>query len=145
MTTIDRDVVFPSTEYFEALAASARCDELRYRRLGATDVVWAVVIGDQGYRLVFEDYGCVDVSPWDGTGGVDFVVSAERPDWCELVQHLAGRTGADSDHTLNSLVLADRRFHLSGAEQLGMDKFYRYNATIQAYFEESRNVPVCFD
>jgi hypothetical protein len=145
LTTVGTRTVFPSVEYFDALAASAATDELRYRRLGATDVVFALEVGDEGYRLVFEDYGCIDVSPWDGTGSVDFVLGARREDWFELVRHLAGRERADSDHTLNSLVLADRRFHLTGAEQLGMDKFYRFNATIQAYFEETRNLSVRFD
>ena len=34
-----------------------------------------------------------------------------------------------------------QRFALSGDEQLGIDRFYRFNASLQAFIEEARSVP----
>lgn len=45
---------------------------------------------------------------------------------------------------LNSLVLAGDRFVLSADEQLGADAFYRFNATVQAFFEGAERVPTEF-
>ncbi len=77
----------------------------------------------------------------EGAAPVDCVVSAEPSDWRELIAHIQERGSADSEHTLNSLVLAGDRFVLTGDEQLGIDRFYRYNASLQAFIEEARGVP----
>ncbi len=139
MVNVVESDLFPSVGYFRALATSARSDIDRYRRLGATDIALGLIVGDQAFRLEFEDYECTDISPWDSsdTGAVDCWVSASPQDWDELIAHIRSRKKADSTHTLNSLVLADDRFHLGGTSQLGMDKFYRYNATLQSFFEEA--------
>ncbi len=132
---------FPSVEWFEALVEAAKDDEPRYRRLGVVDCVFALRIGERAFRLTFEDFGCTGVEEWDGSAPVDFVVSASVADWNELVGHIRARGSADPDHTLNSLVLSGDRFVLSGDDQLGIDVFYRFNATLQAFVEEARRVP----
>lgn len=132
---------FPSIAWFEALAEAASADEPRYHRLGYVEMTLGVKVGDQGFRIRFEDYGCTGVEGWDGSQPVDCVVSASPADWRELIAHIQKRGSADPEHTLNSLVLAGDRFVLSGDEQLGIDCFYRYNASLQAFIEEARRVP----
>ncbi len=133
---------FDSLAFFEALASSARAHPDQYRRLGMTEITLGVKVGTNAYRLVFEDYECTEVTPYDPSDGVDCVLEASRDAWLELIEHLVERGRADSAHTLNSLVLAGERFHLTGEDQLGVDKFYRYNATLQSFFEETANVPL---
>lgn len=133
---------FPSVEFFRALAESAAKDAPRYRRLGAIDLTVALRVGDKAYRIAFEDFSCTGVEEWDGKKPVDCVISASDGDWRELIKHIQTRGTADARHTLNSLVLAGDRFTLSGEEQLGIDCFYRFNASLQAFIEEARNVPV---
>jgi len=130
-------VGLPSVDWFRALAAVAAADDARYRRLGVVDLVMGVRVGDAGFRLVFRDYGCEKVEAWDGAAPVDCTVSASLADWQELVHHMRARGHADPDHTLNSLVLAGDRFTLSGDDQLGIDACYRFNATLQAFFDEA--------
>ncbi len=132
---------FPSVPWFQALAEAAAADEPRYRRLGFMEITLGVKVGDQGYRITFEDFGCTGVEDWDGSAPVDCVVSADPADWRELIEHIQERGSADPKHTLNSLVLAGDRFALTGDEQLGIDRFYRFNASLQAFIEEARGVP----
>ena len=135
-------VQFDTLAFFEALATSARAHPDQYRRLGMTDIVLGVKVGAKAYRLVFEDYECTEVTTYEPSSHVDCELEASREDWGELIEHLAARGRAGSAHTLNSLVLASDRFHLTGEDQLGVDKFYRYNATLQLFFEEAANVPL---
>ncbi len=140
-TDQSKAIEFPSAPWFRALAEAAEADEHRYRRLGFLEITLGVKVGDQGYRINFEDFGCTGVEDWDGSAPVDCVVSAESGDWRELIAHIQQRGSADPKHTLNSLVLAGDRFALTGDEQLGIDRFYRFNASLQAFIEEARSVP----
>ncbi len=143
MTTQQNEALeFPSAPWFRALAEAASADEPRYRRLGFMEITLGVKVGDQGYRITFEDFGCSGVEDWDGSAPVDCVVSADPGNWRELIAHIQERGSADPEHTLNSLVLAGDRFALTGDEQLGIDRFYRFNASLQAFIEEARNLPI---
>ena len=142
MTTDQSDTIeFPSAPWFRALAEAASANESRYRRLGFMEITLGVKVGEKGYRITFEDFGCAGVEDWDGSVPVDCVVSADSADWRELIEHIQERGSADPEHTLNSLVLAGDRFALSGDEQLGIDRFYRFNASLQAFIEEAHSVP----
>lgn len=143
-TTSAEPLIFPSLGWFEALARQAADDEARYRRLGVIEMALGLEIGDQHYRLVFETYTCQRVETWDGRAPVDCVITASAEDWRELIEHIQANGRADSRHTLNSLALADNRFHLVGEEQLGIDMFYRFNATLQAFVEEAWGIPTRF-
>ena len=132
---------FPSAAWFRALAEAVSADESRYRRLGYLEIKLGVKVGEKGYRMLFEDFGCSEVEDWDGSAPVDCTVSASTEDWRELITHIQARGSADPQHTLNSLVLAGDRFALSGDDQLGVDRFYRFNASLQAFIEEARHVP----
>ena len=143
MTTDQVDAIeFPSAPWFRALADAATADEPRYRRLGFVEITLGVKVGEKGYRITFEDFGCTEVEDWDGSASVDCTVSADPSDWRELIEHIQKRGSADPEHTLNSLVLAGDRFALTGDEQLGIDRFYRFNASLQAFFEEAHSVPM---
>lgn len=144
-TTTTETLEFPSAKWFQALADAADTDAERYRQLGMVECTLVLQIGDAAYRLTFEGFGCTGVSDWDGSEeGVDCHVSASAEDWRELIEHIQARGRADIHHTLNSLVLAGERFHLTGDEQLGIDTFYRYNATFQAFIEEAAKIPTRF-
>ena len=140
-TDQSQSLEFPSAAWFRALAEAASADESRYRQLGYLEIKLGVNVGEKGYRILFEDFGCTGVAEWDGSESVDCTVSASLDDWRELISHIQERGSADPKHTLNSLVLAGDRFERAGDEQLGVDRFYRFNASLQAFIEEARNVP----
>ncbi|MCC7076275.1 MAG: hypothetical protein IT198_04040 [Acidimicrobiia bacterium] len=132
--------------WFDDMAAAMQADPDRYRRLGMNDArVGFRVDGEDGspeaaILLGFRDFECtsveeVDAQRLDGPD-CDYYLAADRRDWEDLIAHVVEKGRADPSHTLNTLVLADDRVHLRGATQLGMDTFYRLNASLQAFFEE---------
>lgn len=137
-------LLFPSSEWFEALASVARSQPERYRRLGATEIRIGIDVGDSGWRVVFDDYEVTEVAVRHPAMAVDCTLSASPEDWRELVEHIRERGSADPTHTLNSLVLSGTRFTLSGEDQLGVDRFYRFNATLQAFIDGAKDVPTRF-
>ncbi|MFQ5514023.1 MAG: hypothetical protein ACE5FG_06245 [Myxococcota bacterium] len=141
MPASEKEIAFPSTEWFRVLADSAAKNTPHYRHLGTFDLALALCVGEKSYRLSFEDFGCSGVEEWDGKKPVDCVISASLEDWRALITHIQERGTADPQHTLNSLVLAGDRFRLTGEDQLGIDRFYRFNASLQCFIEEARNVP----
>ena len=130
-------MLFPSVPWFEELARRAADDD-GLRRLGVTDVRVGLRIGERTYRLTFDGF---DVSVAEGEGPVDFTIEAPMAAWRELIEHLHERGSADSAHTLNSLVSKGDVFRLRGDEQLGVDCFYRYNASLQRFLELAAAVP----
>ncbi len=44
---------------------------------------------------------------------------------------------ADLPHTLNTLTLADVPMRVTAANQLDVDRFYRYQETLQEFFDEA--------
>ena len=138
--------LFPSLPWFRRLAEKVEepeCAE-RFRRLGVMDTTFAVQIGDHGYRLVLDGFGLDEVTEWHHDWPVDFVLEGSLADWRELIEHIHERGTADGDHTLNSLVLRGDRIRLSGDDQLQVDNFYRYNASIQALLEVAAKVPTIY-
>lgn len=132
--------------WFEDMAAAMGDDPDRYRRLGVNDVHVGFRVDSEGdlpeaaFLLTFRDFECaaveeVDPGRLDGPG-CDYYLAARRSDWEDLVAHVQEKGRADPSHTLNTLVLADERVHVRGATQLGVDTFYRLNASLQAFFEE---------
>lgn len=135
---------FPSLAWFQALTETADQHPDRYRRLGWVELALGVRIGDDRYRLVFDGYGCTEVSEHGPGDAVDCELVASAADWRELIEHLQARPHADSAHSLNSLVLAGDRFQLVADEQLGADAFYRFNATLQTFIEEAHHLETVF-
>lgn len=142
--TVQEVIPFPSSVWFEALGRVATDNEDTYRHLGVAEIRLALVIGNRGYAMTFEDYEVSEIGDWNQVDPVDCVVEGSLADWQELIEHIQERGRADSDHTLNSLVLSGARFVLSGDDQLGIDRFYRFNATLQTFLEGAREIATSF-
>jgi hypothetical protein len=130
MTTAAPTLSFPSLEWFQALADRVAAPEhaAAFRRLGVTDTAFALAVGEDAYRIAFDGFEVGAVTEWDHAAPVDFVLSGSVAGWRDLLAHPGSRT-------LNSVVLAGGDFQLSGDDQLGIDCFYRYNPTIEAFIE----------
>jgi hypothetical protein len=144
---------FPSVEWFRALAARMDAQPEKYRRLGGVDLtlVPRIVFPDgraETYALRFEGARCtaVDAPPDPGAarGPHPVLLEGEWAAWREMVENVRAHGGADLQHTLNYLTLPDWPFRLAAldaeAGQLDVDRFYRYAATLQAFFDEACTV-----
>ncbi|HSD11359.1 MAG TPA: hypothetical protein VLF14_10255 [Candidatus Binatia bacterium] len=57
--------------------------------------------------------------------------------WREMIEAIERNGKADLPHTLNTLTLADVPMRVSAANQLDVDRFYRYQETLQEFFDEA--------
>ena len=143
-------VSFPSLAFFEALRQRTLDDAAVFEKLGYCDTSFGVRIGDELYSIHFEVYECTKVaaepSGSTGQGGdasqLDFVLAAPRALWCEMIESIVKNRGADATHTLNTLSHLGDRLKVEYADAEGHDKFYRFMASIQEFFDQARDVDV---
>jgi hypothetical protein len=73
---------------------------------------------------------------------------AAAGEWREMVENIRRHGHADLTHTLNYLTLPDWPLHLVPVDdiegQLDVDRFYRYNETLQEFFDEAAAVETRF-
>lgn len=148
---------FPSLPWFQQLADRMAAQPEKYRRLGPVDLtlVPRITFPDgrtEQYALAFEGYRCRQVSqpsvPAAATGEHAVLIEGDYAAWKEMVANIRGHGRADLQHTLNSLTLPDWPLRLvpldDGQGQLDVDRFYRYNESLQEFFNEAAAVETRF-
>ena len=118
----------------------------RYQKLGYVDARIAVVIeADEGleerkvYGLVFEAFRCIEVRDLDDPAELnpEFVMEAFYSVWKEMIQNIRENGRADLKHTLNYLSLPGIPMRVWSDDPLNRDKFFRYNQSLQEFFDAS--------
>jgi hypothetical protein len=148
---------FPSVEWFAHLAERMMAQEEKYRKLGVIDLTLVVSVGFRDgrtelYSLTFDTYRCREVRRVERLADVQrlhaVVIEGEYEAWKEMVANIRAAGGADLSHTLNSLTLPDWPLRLSAIDpsedQLDVDRFYRYNESLQEFFNEAAHVETRF-
>lgn len=138
---------FPEVAWFQALADAMGERQDYYRRLGFAEINLVLEMldppggGPLRIGLHFEDYECTAVEAIDGDPfaafGADCVVRGPYRVWAEMVDAILEHGHADPRHTLNSLVMLHTPLDVDGPDQYGVDKFFRYQGTLQAFFDEA--------
>ena len=143
---------FPSVRWFQRLADAMDRKPEKYRRLGVIDLTLVLKIDfpegrSERYCLCFEGYRCARVTllaadaPIPGRHPV--VLEGELAAWKDMVENIEQHGAADLTHTLNYLTLPDWPLRLVAAsdeDQLDVDRFYRYNESLQEFFNEAAQV-----
>jgi hypothetical protein len=143
-------VTFPSVEWFEALGERAAVHKDRFRQLGYFDANVGVKIdangaGHVGYVIEFEGYGVKRVRSVPEPEKVsDFTIEGSVDAWRDMVSNIRERGEPDLGHTLNRLTMAGVPMKVTAGDQLQTDLFYRFNQSLQAYFNEAAEVPTEF-
>ncbi len=135
-------VPFPSLAYFQALQQRTVEAQGRFEKLGYCDTTFGVRIGPELYTLAFEVFECVDVREGGDPAELDFVLSGEESIWREMVQAIVANGGADTEHTLNTLTHVGDVVQLEYTDPEGHDRFFRYMASLQEFFDQTRHVEV---
>ena len=140
---------FPSVEWFQAVSRRTEEDKERFKLLGYVDADVGIKIngngaGTRSYVLRFRDYGVKSVEEAKDLEGTDFSIEGGLDAWLEMVQNIKANGGADVEHSLNSLTMADVPLKLVARDQLQADIFYRFNQSFQAFFNEAAHVPTEF-
>jgi hypothetical protein len=144
---------FPSITWFEALADAMRADRPRFEELGTAECgVVAKIDRGEGrselYELVFEGFGVRSVrriGKLEDAVPAHFVIEGELAVWREMIENIRANGAADRSHTLNTLTLPDDPMRVHGPDQLEVDAFYRYNETLQRFFDGAARFPTLFD
>jgi hypothetical protein len=145
-------IPFPSTRWFEALAEWMRSDRSRFEELGTTDCcLVAKIDGSQGksdlYEVLFEGFGVKSVrriEKLEEAPPSHFVIEGSLGAWREMIENIRANGRADRTHTLNYLTLPDDPMRVHGPNQLEVDAFYRYNETLQRFFDAAARLPIAF-
>jgi hypothetical protein len=148
---------FPSVAWFEALAERMRGNPEKYRKLGPVELtlVLSIVYPDgrrERYAVEFEGLGVRSVAEVSDVSCVDgrhpVILEGEYAAFRDMIESIQTHGHADLTHTLNYLTLPDWPFTLQpvdeGAGQLDVDRFYRYNQSLQEFFDEAATVPTRF-
>lgn len=147
---------FPSEEWFRQLQQAMDTEVEKYRRLGSTELTLYLKMNfDDGhnevYKLVFDAYRCAEVkrveTPELGPGKEAAVLEADYQTWKDMVADIIKNGGASLEQTLNYLTLPDvpmRIWSDGGEDQLDVDRFYRYNESLQQFFDAGASVETRF-
>jgi hypothetical protein len=145
-------VAFPSTAWFERLAERMRAEEAAYRGLGAIDCTMVVKVELGGGRsalheVAFQGFGVKSVRPLERIEQAPpshFVIEGPLEAWREMIENIRRHGTANLEHTLNYLTLPDVPMRVSGPDQLETDAFYRYNQTLQRFFDGAARIETSF-
>ena len=135
-------IPFPSLAFFEALRQRTVEDAALFEKLGYCDTDFGVRIDDQLYSIHFEVYECVGVEEGGDADKLDFVLAAPKAVWGEMVQSILDNGGADAAHTLNTLSHIGDVVQVEYVDAEGHDRFYRFMASIQEFFDQARHLDV---
>lgn len=132
---------FPSQAWFAALQEKAAARAERYHQLGFAEAAVGVKIepsnggAAKGFVLDFHGYGCRNIVESDAPEAeADFVLSGPYPAWKEMIENIRQNGEADLSHTLNVLTMPGVPLKLQADDQLKADLFFRYNSTLQEFF-----------
>jgi hypothetical protein len=150
-----RRIEFPSVAWFKQLRALMHADEARFKELGPCDCTmvakidpdpWCSKIDAQRsklYEIAFADFGVQSIREIRNlaeAASSHFVLEAPLGVWREMLENIHWRHAPDQEHTLNYLTLPDDPMRVTGPDQLETDAFYRFNETLQRFFNGSARV-----
>jgi hypothetical protein len=145
------DTLFPSTKWFEALAQRMREDETGYRELGEIECTMVVKVdapsGPDLYEIVFLGFTVQSVrrlARLEDAARGHFVLEASLETWREMIENIRANAGPDLTHTLNYLTFPDEPMRVSGPDQLEVDTFYRYNQSLQRFFNGAADLSTAY-
>ena len=140
---------FPSVPWFDAVRRVFNADE-SYRGAGGgrCDCVAGLRIGDAVFVLTFEGLECARAAQVEAAAleAVDFYLEMSAEKWREMIANIAEHGAADLHHTLNTLdlTLDDGLAKSCHGDQYREDLFFRYNQTLQFFFNASARVKTRF-
>lgn len=134
--------------FFEALASEMNAHPETFRVLGETDMVAALVMrdpaGDWAVRICFEELICAGVAEIDASEApaADFFLDGSFGAWTAMFDDIVAHGAATGRQTINSLALLATDIRLRGDDPMGLDKFSRFNQTLQEYLDGAARIAV---
>jgi hypothetical protein len=138
---------FPSVEWLTAVANLAMPDG-RYRRFGRVDALVGIKVGDEIFGMTFDVFDIRDIREisMDEARDLDFYLEMPTETWQKMLESVKEEGHAGLNYTLNTLDLKLPNGLAINAMGDGyrMDKFFRFNESLQRFFDLSANVETTF-
>lgn len=134
--------------WFDAMEVDARVRPDVYRDLGFADFRLMVEETDGVYvrrfGLVLDGYDVLFAGELDDADafGAEATVTGPKEVWDDLHANIVANGGADREHTLNALSIAEAPLRVESPDPVGRDKFYRYAETLQTLFDALARAPL---
>ena len=142
---------FPSERWFAELGGRMAANESAYRELGPVDCTMVAKVdsprGCELYEIAFESFGVRSIRrlhSLDDAPPAHFVLEAPVMVWREMIENIRENEGPDLEHTLNYLTFPDDPMVVTGPDQLEVDAFYRYNESLQRFFNGALAVATAY-
>ena len=134
-----------SLEFFAALAAETNAHPERYRPLGEADMDAVIVMRIPGQepfavRLAFEGIRCEHVVETEADAPCEYRLDGPITAWRAMFGDVVANGRATGLQTINSLALLGDDIALGGSDPMGLDKFSRFNQTLQEFFDGASKV-----
>ncbi len=130
-----------STALYDDLAKYMNHQSEHFRILGDADmtVVFSVKAPTNTFniQLIFNELTCDSVAlvGSDEAHLSDFRLEGDIDAWNEMFDDIAANGSASGPLTINSLALRGDRISLEGEDPMGLDKFSRFNQTLQDFLD----------
>jgi hypothetical protein len=98
-------------------------------------------------EVVFEAFAVKSVRQLESLDSANpdhFVIEAPLEVWREMLDNIRANGGPDLQHTLNFLTFPDDPMVVSGPDQLQTDAFYRYNESLQRFFNGASSIATSY-
>jgi hypothetical protein len=137
--------VFPSVEWFNAIKDIVNNDPA-FRQLGTVDAVVGVKVGSKILELTFEAFECTNVreAGENDLRDMDFWLEQSYDGWKEMLTNIRTHGAADLSHTLNTIDLNIPEGFAQSSDGYRRDAFYRFNQSIQDFFNASAKIDTQF-
>ena len=151
---MNADVPFPTLAWFRQLAELMKEDRSLHEHLGAVDCVAQFTVTDAGPNgerwsalVTFDGFEVTEVrKAKDGDEAVaDFAIEADRATWRGMIQSIREGNGRPAlDQTLNFLSLPGVPLRVSSEDPVRRDMFFRFNQSLQEFFNASHRFHTVF-
>ncbi len=136
---------FPSVEWFNTAGDLLNKSD-SFKRLGTCDTQMGVAVGDRYFEVDFEAFEMAAAKQIDAerAAELDFVLTQDYDAWKAMLQDIKANGRATHEFTLNSLDLRSDAEFAKGKDYNRRDAFYRFNQTLQEYFDMSAQMDTTF-
>ena len=138
---------FPSVEWLQHVADLAMADEA-YRKSGRVDALVGIRVGERQFAMTFDVFEIRDVREisFDDLRDLDFYLDMEPERWRAMLESIKEHGSAGLEYTLNTLDLKLPNGLAINAIGDGyrMDKFFRFNQSLQRFFDLSATTDTTF-
>ena len=138
-----------SASFFQALAddMNRRTDD--FKILGDCDMSAVLVMrddnGDFAVKISFAVLSCSgvkEVAAAEADGSGDYYLDGPLSAWQAMFDNILANGKAVGRLTINSLALLGDDIRLRGTDPMGIDKFSRFNQTLQEYLDGAARTAV---